>query len=105
MSPIVFCRHQGGTVDADSNCIRVDGHDGEEDRHRGLTNLFVASAKAFAHNSLAVDLKVAGLTLVGPVVSGSARSAPVEALGDSASEKVLPPQTKCSCAPANMQVI
>jgi hypothetical protein len=84
------------------------GHNGGEDCSKGSTNLAVALAKAFAHNS--TDPKVTAPTLAGPVASGSARrsnkNAPVETLRDSVSvEIVLPPRTKRTRAPASVQVI
>jgi hypothetical protein len=84
-----------------------DKDDGEG-QSKGSTDLAVALAKAFIHNS--ADPKVAAPTLARPVASGSTRrsrkTAAVETLSDSASvEVVLPPPTKRTRAPANVQVI
>jgi hypothetical protein len=70
-----------------------DERDGGEGRSKGSTNLAVALANAFAHNS--ADPKVSASILSGRRLR---RSGPIETLRDSASVEIVLPSTKRSRA-------
>jgi hypothetical protein len=60
MSPIVFCRRQGGRVDGDSNRIREDGRDGEEDQSKAsplFCSLSPFSLTQDVHQALSASLR------------------------------------------------